>query len=293
MRYAGATVRVAEIAARQWGVVSHGQLVAAGVNRNGVARWIAAGRLHRVYPQVYAVGHDSLAIEGRLAAALFYAGKGSALSHTTAGWWWGMLGAAPTRLHVSTPGKRGSLRDVRIHSRRTTERIMHKGLPVTRPAQTLLDMASDLRFNDLRRALAEAEYRKLVTIREVAAALGRGKPGSAALGAALEDHLPQLAQTRSHMEEVFAHLCDSHLLAQPRFNARIAGYIVDAVWPAQKVVVELDSRSAHSTTRTIENDHRRDLALRAAGLTVLRYTWRQLRDEPQLVIADVRRHGIA
>jgi very-short-patch-repair endonuclease len=169
---------------------------------------------------------------------------------------------------------------------------MHKGLPVARPAQTLLDMASDLRFNQLRRALAEAEYQKLVTVDDVKGVLGRGKPGSAALRAALESHLPHLAQTRSHMEEVFAHLCDSHFHTQPRLNARIAGYIVDATWPAQKVVVEIDGRTAHSTARTIENDHRRDLDLRAAGSTVLRYTWRQLMQEPELVIADLRRHGV-
>jgi very-short-patch-repair endonuclease len=67
---------------------------------------------------------------------------------------------------------------------------------------------------------------------------------------------------------------------------------VDAIWQDQNVVVELDSRSAHSTARAIENDHRRDLDLRAAGYTVLRYTWRQVIGEPELVVGDMRRHGI-
>ena len=95
------------------------------------------------------------------------------------------------------------------------------------------------------------------------------------------------------MEEAFAHLCEGHFVTQPDFNVRIAGWLVDAVWFDHKVVVELDSRIAHSTARSIENDHRRDLELRGAGYTVLRYTWRQLVEETDQVIADLRRHGIA
>jgi hypothetical protein len=215
MRYGVNTLRVAEIAAHQWGVISHAQLVEAGVNRNGIARWITAGRLHRVYPGVFSVGHESLAIEGRLAPALLYAGPGAALYGVTAGWWLGCIVAKPKRLHVVTQRQRRSLLDVRVHRSRNVERVMHKGLPVTPPAQALLDMASGLRFNELRRALAEAEYQKLVTVGEVAAVLGRGKPGSAALGAALQSHLPVLAKTRSRMEEVFAHLCESASVPNP------------------------------------------------------------------------------
>ena len=57
-------------------------------------------------------------------------------------------------------------------------------------------------------------------------------------------------------------------------------------------MVELDSRTAHSSSRAIENDHRRDLELRAAGCTVLRYTWEQVTQSPELVVADLRLHGL-
>ena len=64
----------------------------------------------RLYPGVYAVGHEPLRVEGRLLAALFHAGDGSALSHTTAAWWWRLIDATPSTVHVSTrrrpiPGK--------------------------------------------------------------------------------------------------------------------------------------------------------------------------------------------
>jgi very-short-patch-repair endonuclease len=291
-RTRGAKVRVAELAERQWGVVTRVQLEESGLEAAGISRWQAERRLHRVHPGVFAVGHNSLAMEGVLAAALFYAGKGSALSHVTAAWWYGMLQAHPTRMHVSTPVRRSSLRRVCVHSRRSVDRVWHKRFPLTPPAHTLLDIAAVVRLMELRRALAEAEYRRLVTLAEVEAVLGRGKPGSAALRAALDCHRPQLAHTRSRMEERFVLLCERDSLTPPAVNARVAGWTVDAVWFDQRIAVELDSHAAHGTPAAMEEDRRRDLELRTAGYTVLRYTWRQLTDEWDLVGADLRRHGV-
>jgi very-short-patch-repair endonuclease len=47
-----------------------------------------------------------------------------------------------------------------------------------------------------------------------------------------------------------------------------------------------------SARRELENDRRRDLELRAAGYVVLRYTWRQVTETPELVLADLQNHGI-
>jgi very-short-patch-repair endonuclease len=283
---------VAELAATQWGVVTRAQLEESGVGRAGISRWVEERRLHRIHPGVYAVGHLALGMEARMAAALFYAGPGAALSHVTAAWWWGMLHAEPRRLHVSVPGRRRSIGSVRVHTRKRPQRAWHKRLPLTPPAQTLLDIAGVVRLMELRRAVAEAEYRRLVTLAEAEAMLGRGRPGSAALRAALDCHLPQLARTRSRMEERFVLLCERESLPPPAVNARVAGWTVDAVWFDHRIAVELDSHSAHGTPAAMEEDRRRDLELRTAGYTVLRYTWRQLTDERDLVIADLRRHGV-
>ena len=238
------------------------------------------------------MGHLALGTEGKLVAALFYAGSAAALWGVTAGSWLGILPAKPRRVHVCVPGRRRSLSDVRVHGEKGFERIWHNRLPVTAPAETLLGIASQVRFTELRRALAEAEYLRLVTIDEVGAVLGRGRPGSAALRAALHCHRPQLARTKSRLEEAFVLLCERHSVPPPEVNVWAAGWQVDALWFDRKVAVELDGRVAHDTSFRLEEDHRRDLELRAAGYTVLRYTWRQVTQQPELVLADLHGHGV-
>jgi hypothetical protein len=60
-----ATVRVAVLATPQSGVISRAQLTRCGVSDASISRWIAVGRLIRIHPGVYAVGHANLSIEGR------------------------------------------------------------------------------------------------------------------------------------------------------------------------------------------------------------------------------------
>lgn len=82
-------------------------------------------------------------------------------------------------------------------------------------------------------------------------------------------------------------LCETNGLPLPRLNARVCGLTVDALWEEQRVVVELDGHVAHAIAARVERDRRRELRLRAAGLTVLRYTWMQVIEQADLVVADL------
>lgn len=130
-----------------------------------------------------------------------YAGPRAVLSHTTAAWVWSLIETEPTRIHVTVPGRRRSLPNVRIHHSRNVDPVHSLGLPVTSVARALLDLAGVVTFRQLRRAVAEADYRGLLNADELAAVLGRGRRGSGALGRALAVHLPELAQTLSVLEE--------------------------------------------------------------------------------------------
>jgi very-short-patch-repair endonuclease len=60
------------------------------------------------------------------------------------------------------------------------------------------------------------------------------------------------------------------------------------MWPAARLVVELDGRAVHATRDAFENDRQRDRILLAEGWRAVRVTWGQLQDEPSSVAADLR-----
>jgi predicted transcriptional regulator of viral defense system len=283
-----ATEGLRELAERQHGVISRGQLEKCNVAGSAITRWMKAGHLHRVHPHVYALGHRALSIEGRLHAALLYAGRGAALSHTTAAWVWSLIETEPQQIHLVTRDRRLPLPDVRVHRRRRIDAVQRRGFPLTSVAATLLDLAATLSFRQLRRALAEADYRGVLDVRETAAALGRGRRGSRALRQALDIHLPQFAETLSALEDRFLELCETAGLPLPDVNARVGSMRVDALWRHERVAVELDGSAAHSGWAAISRDRRRELALRQVGYRVVRYTWEQVTARPADVVGDLR-----
>jgi very-short-patch-repair endonuclease len=98
--------------------------------------------------------------------------------------------------------------------------------------------------------------------------------------------------TRNDFEEAFVALIDVHGLPRPRLNADLAlrgrFFEIDALWERERVALELDSRSVHSTPRNFESDRQRDRVLLAEGWRTMRVTWRQLQEEPEAIVADLR-----
>jgi very-short-patch-repair endonuclease len=78
-------------------------------------------------------------------------------------------------------------------------------------------------------------------------------------------------------------------LPKPRTNVRVAGWEVDVLWPRERLIVEVDGYAYHGNRAAFERDRRKDAALTAAGYTVIRITWRQLKDEPLAVVALLAR----
>ena len=284
-----ASVRSAEVAGQQWGVIGLRQLYDCGVSYRTIGRWRAAGRLHPHphIPHVYIVGHVQVPTEGHLTAALLHAGSGSALAGATDLSWHELVPQPPPLIHVCTPHRTRSCRGVVVHHPRTLTVLRHRRLPVTPIPAAIIQFARTATDSAVRRALSEAEYKNRLDLPAIHAELRRGRPGSARVRRALARHEPRLARTKSGLEALFLAVCDTYGIPLPETNFRIGRMTVDAVWPRHKVAVELDGHRGHRTRAQIDRDRRRELHTRRHGFRHGRYSEDQLESEPQLVAGDV------
>jgi very-short-patch-repair endonuclease len=94
-------------------------------------------------------------------------------------------------------------------------------------------------------------------------------------------------RTRSDLESLFLALFRRHRLPRPEVNVKLGHHEVDFLWRSHRLIVEADFFAYHRGSASFEDDHARDLDLRTAGFTVLRFTDTQLEDEPARVAADV------
>jgi hypothetical protein len=111
--------------------------------------------------------------------------------------------------------------------------------------------------------------------------------GTTKLRAAIDNHWPELARTRSRVERAFLFLCEEGGLPRPLVNEKLYGLTVDVYWPQYRLVVELDGRKGHSTERQVTRDHGRDLILRRHRIVVRRYAEPQVLYEGDLVLQDL------
>ncbi len=275
------------LAAGQHGVVARAQLLRAGISPGSLDRRLRANQLRPLHRGVYLVGPVMVRQASAMAAALA-CGKGAVVSHRSAAELWGLLPdgnhSALVDVIVRGDGRKPGIRIHRIPSLRSDEVTELERIPVTTCARTLVDVASATRERELERAVAEAFARRRTSRSQVLALLRRhaSRPGVGRLRALLD--VGQPAFTRSEAEERFLALIRKAQLSMPEVNVRVGNYEVDFLWRNERLVTEIDGFAYHSSTARFENDRRRDAVLAAAGVRVLRVTWRQLMKEPEAVL---------
>ena len=265
--------RLEWLAAEQDGVAHLRHLRSAGLSARAVHRWAKAGRLYRLHRAVYAIGRPDVPPRGRLRAAVL-AVDGSRLTHRSGAALWGFMEQGEEPVEVTVPGAARSRPGIRVHATDLApEDITHRfGIPVTNPHRTILDLAATLPPRELGRALGQAEVMRLVSHPRLRAELARHprRRGTPAL-AALIARGP--APTRSHLEDRVVEFLHAHGFTGFATNARVAGFEVDAYFPAHRLVVEADSREFHDTPLTRARDVEKQAVLEAAGYRVLRLRW--------------------
>lgn len=133
---------------------------------------------------------------------------------------------------------------------------------MTSPARTLTDLTPFLAAAAHERAVNEAEVLRLVPITQ-------GAPGL----------------IRSEAERRLVRLLRRAGLGDFQTNVQVAGLEVDVWFAERRVAVEIDGYAYHRAARAFERDRLRDAQLHAAGVRVIRVTWRQIVEEPEALVA--------
>jgi hypothetical protein len=281
---------IAALASRQRGHVARWQLLDLGLTEAQIKWRLKTGRLHRVYPGVYAVGHVRTAPIDRASAAVLACGPGAVLSHLSAAALWGFAKEWRQPFEVTIPGDR---RPKEIHVYRAklvhSETTRHHGIPVTTPARALLDSAPRLDDRRLTRLVNEAfvspPYLKEAALLDV---LSRHPthPGARRLWPYAEDGN---GRTHSDLEDQFVAFLERFDLPMPELNFPMDGRILDAFYPEEGVIVEVDSYKFHGPRGVFEADREKDFAATSKGLATVRLTDRGMKRRGAKEAAQLRR----
>jgi Transcriptional regulator, AbiEi antitoxin/Protein of unknown function (DUF559) len=290
---------IALLAERQHGVIALWQLRELGLSDRAVRSRVAAGKLHRIYRGVYAVGHRVLSMNGRRMAAVLAPGQGAFASYRMAGALHAIVNSSALEVTVPTRGGR-AIKGILIHRTRCLEPedvTAIDNIPCTSLARTLLDYAEIASARQLERACEQAEIRRTYDQRAIDAAIDRnpGRRGAKRLLAVIADFRPGTTPTKNDLEEAMLAICDRIDAPRPLVNAWIpfpegGGASPDFLWPQlePKRIVEVDGYETHATRHAFESDRARDRRLKLLGYEVIHFTWRDVMLRPEGVGRELR-----
>jgi predicted transcriptional regulator of viral defense system len=289
--------RVAAVAARQHGRIRIDQLNACGLDHAAIRRRVAKGQLHRAHTGVYAVGHPGATLHAQIMAAVLAGGEGAVASHWASATLHGFVRWDDRRIDVTVRSAGGRSRaGIRFHRSRSLDArdiTRVHGVPATTAARALLEIAPQLTQRRLQRAVRQAQAERSAHVRQIADVLRRANGHTATQRlAAIIATGP--APTYSGHEDVVLDLLLDAGFAHPAVNQRLAlaaaTYYPDLRWPAQRLILEIDS-AWHDGPLAGELDAARQADLEAAGERVLRTTVEQAIADPGQLIRRLRAAG--
>ncbi|MFL6087942.1 MAG: DUF559 domain-containing protein [Mycobacterium sp.] len=273
---------------RHDGVITLAQARRAGLSLKAVQRRIAAGHWIRCSRGVYFVNDRPFTDAARIRAAVWGYGERAAASGLTAAWWHGLTKFAPDVVEVTAPrNSHGRSRQGCLLRRRDLEPsdvVVHCGIRVTALALTVIEAAVKERGGA---KLMDSALQRRLGLRELWRAHLRNK---GRYGSPQARRLLQAASdgARSEAERLLVKLLREAGITGWRTNYPIGPYKVDVAFPASKIVIEVDGWAFHSDQEVFQNDRKRQNYLALMGWQVLRFTWLDLVEYPERVIAEVR-----
>jgi very-short-patch-repair endonuclease len=284
--------RLADLAERQYGVVSYRQLRGLGLSNGHIHRASKASRLRRVHRGVYAVGHRRLSGHGCCLAAVLACGDGAVLSHRSAAWLWGFIPICPREPEVTAAGRghrRPKLRVHRVAALAGRDCGTLQGIPVTAAPRTLLDLAEVATARELSRAVDRAKRRGQLDLDALDAILDRRNRtvGAKRLRKALALYRKPVFD-RARSELLFLEAIENEGLRPPVLNTWVEKWEIDAYWEEERFAVEVDGWETHGSRQAFEDDRLRQEEMKLAGIDSIRISARRIEKEPRQVAKRIR-----
>jgi very-short-patch-repair endonuclease len=95
--------------------------------------------------------------------------------------------------------------------------------------------------------------------------------------------------TESELETRFLQIVRRAHLPAPQRQLRVGHCRIDFAWPSRQLAVELDGMAHHTGRLARQRDNTRQNNIVLLQWTVLRYTWADITQYPQQVLADLVR----
>jgi hypothetical protein len=226
---------------------------------------------------VYSVGGPPRTGVEWAAAALLACGDEAGVCDGSAMSLWRMWKRWELPIHVAVPGDRRP-KGIKVHQLgglAARDLRTHRGLRVTSPARTLVDMAPRMNEAALKRRVNEARRAEILTLADIADVVDRFPNHH---GAKLLEPLLTVkgGPTRSEWEDAFPAFCKQFGLPEPTLSTDVAGYEADALFPDERIVIELDSWDFHGDKDAFETDRDKDVDRLVAGYVTVRITWERI-----------------
>lgn len=258
------------------------------MSKYAVNRRVRAGRWRQCWQAVYFVEDRPFTDAARIRAAVWGYGAEAAASGIAAAWWHGLTRFAPRVVEVTVPrnSHHPHRKGVRMRRRDLSkiDVVERNGLNVTAFALTVVEAAVRSRGGA---ALMDSALQRDAELRDLwrAHLRNKGRHGSPAARRLLRAGSDG---ARSAAERLLLELLRKGGITGWQANYPVAGYKVDVGFPTQKVALEVDGWAYHSHADVFVADRNRQNNIALLGWTVLRFTWLDLTDFPDRVIAEVR-----
>ncbi|TGD85817.1 DUF559 domain-containing protein [Mycolicibacterium sp. CH28] len=273
---------------RHDGVITLAQARRAGLSEHAVRRRVRSGQWRRCALGVYFADDRPFTTAARIRAAVWGRGPAAVGSGLAAAWWHGLTTLAPDIVEVTVP-RNNSWRapaDIRLRRRNLAEAdiVERRGLRVTALPLTVLEAA-------VRRgggpAVMDRALQRFVELAQLESAHRRngGRHGAQASRRLL---LAAAGGARSEAERLTVELLRGAGITGWRANYPVGNYVVDIAFPDQRVAIEIDGWAFHSDQAAFQNDRVRQNRLALLGWQVLRFTWLDLIEHPERVLAAIR-----